>query len=100
MNEEQQHRLVEGLRALSETSRNAAASRRVQEAVLAEAQRIRAERWDARRAGSGRWLPLAAALVLSVAGALWSARATVPVSRGVVIHPSGFVTLPSAYGLP
>src|SRR5215203_2869406 len=100
MNDQQQRRLTEGLRALAETSRTACASRRVEESVLAEAQRLWGEREGGRHFSSGRWLPLAAGFVLAVVGAIWGARATVPASRGAVIHPSGFVTPPSAYGLP
>ena len=100
MTEQQQRALAAGLKALAATSRETAASRRVEEAVLSHAQQSRTEGHDTLRVHSVRWLPLAAGLVLSVAGALWSARAAVPAARGVVIHPSGFVTLPSAYGLP
>lgn len=99
MTEQQQRALAAGLKALGETTREAAPSPRIEQAVLAAAQRMRSER-DERRVPSNRWLPLAAGLVLSVGGALWAARAAVPATRGVVIHPSGFVTLPSAYGLP
>ena len=99
MNEQQQRTLAAGLAALSESTRDLTSSNRVEEAVLAAAARVRSER-STQRIGSRRWLPLAAALVLSVGGALWGARGSAPGARGVVIHPSGFVTLPSAYGLP
>ena len=100
MTGQQQRALTAGLKALGETTRQAVPSPRVEEAVLAEAQRMWAAPGVVRRGPSSRWLPLAAALVLSVGGALWGARAAVPATRGVVIHPSGFITLPSAYGLP
>jgi len=99
MNEQQERTLAAGLRALAESTRDATSTPRVEQAVLTEARRVRSER-DTRRVSSPRWLPLAAALVLSVGGALWGLRDSAPARRGVVIHPSGFVTLPSAYGLP
>ena len=99
MNEQQQRTLAAGLRALADSTRDAAPTRKVEDAVLAEARRIRTDT-DAGRFDTWGWLPLAAALVLSVGGALWGARQAVPVNRGALIHPSGFVTLPSAYGLP
>jgi len=99
MNEQQQRTLAAGLRALAESTRDATASPRVENALLTEARRVRAER-DTRRVSSPGWFPLAAALLLSVGGALWGLRDSALARRGAVIHPAGFVTLPSAYGLP
>jgi hypothetical protein len=102
MNEQQQRALAAGLKALAGTTRDAGASQRVEEAVLAEARRSASSgaTLGVAAATSRRWLPLAAALVMAVGGALYGARTTAPVARGSVIHPQGFVTLPSAYGLP
>ncbi|MEO5895399.1 MAG: hypothetical protein ABIS06_06830 [Vicinamibacterales bacterium] len=102
MNEQQQRTLAAGLKALAGTTRDAAASRRVGDAVLAEARRAAASGATPRLAitSSRRWLPLAAALLLAVAGALWGAGTVAPGARGSVIHPQGFMTLPSAYGMP
>ena len=102
MNEQQQQTLAAGLKALAATTRDARASRRVEEALLAEMRRAAANGATpaSAKAGSRRWLPVAAGLVLAVGGALWGAGTVDRGVRGTVIHPEGFMTLPSAYGLP
>jgi hypothetical protein len=100
VNEQQQRVLSAGLRALGESARSAAASPRVERAVMAEALRVLGTRpVSSRPAPARRWLPLAAGLVLAVGGALWSAGSP-PAPDRRVITPTGFVMLPSAYGLP
>ncbi len=95
MNARQERELADGLRALADTTRHASASRRVEEAVLAEMRRGSGRRLPT----AYRLLPLAAALVLAVGGAIWVAqRGTQEAPR--VIHPAGFVALPLAHALP
>jgi len=102
MNEQQQRTLAAGLRALAATTLDAGASRRVEDAVFAEARRAAANTAAQKpaTARSRRWLPLAAGLLLAVGGGVWGAGTVAPGARGTVIHPQGFMTLPSAYGLP
>lgn len=67
---------------------------------MAEARRVlRTQPVISRPAAARQWLPLAAALVLAVGGALWTAGNS-PAPEERVITPAGFVMLPSAYGLP
>lgn len=95
MNERQERELAEGLRALAETTRHASASPRVADAILAEMRHPRGRRLPA----AYRLLPIAAAFVLAVAGAIWLAqRETRDVPQ--VIRPAGFVALPQADALP
>ena len=120
MNDQQQQALSAGLKALAERSRNASASPRVEQAIIAEMER---GRWMTGRlkpmtgrlkpastalkpastalkpASASRFAALAAALVLVVAGALWIARFERPADREVV-RPFGFVALPNAGILP
>lgn len=102
MNEQQQRVLSAGLKKLAEASRNESASRRVEQAVMEEARRVMLRPGTSipRPAVDRRWLPLAAALALAVGGALWTARTNVPIAVEGNGPLSGFVALPSAYGLP
>jgi hypothetical protein len=90
MNEQQQRALAAGLKALAERTRHASASPHVELAVLAEMQK---GGWSLTRFGA-----LAAALLLIVGGALWTARLERPGT--VVIQPDGFVSVPQAAALP
>ena len=100
MNDQQQRVLSAGLRAVGQAARSSSASPRVQRAVMAEARRVlRPKPVFSRPATARRWLPLAAALVLAVGGALWTA-GNPPAPDQRVVMPTGFVMLPSAYGLP
>ena len=104
MNDQQQRALAAGLKALAERTRHASASPHVELAVLAEMQgsfRLKPDatlgkpetRWSLTRFGA-----LAAALLLIVGGALWTARLERPGT--VVIQPDGFVSVPQAAALP
>ncbi len=115
MNEQHQRELDRGLRALAASTREMNASERVEDAVLAQMGRLNpasthvvtpaptgsalntTSLWGPASAGPRRLLPLAAALILAVGGALWFAR-IVPVPAPV--HPAGFVALPAAAWLP
>ena len=115
MTEQQQRELAAGLRALADSTRDRQVSPRIEGAVLAEIGRLKpaptgvvspaptgssfdaTSTWGPASAGPRRLLPLAAALVLAVGGALWSAR-SMPARSAV--HPSGFVALPGAAWLP
>ena len=94
MNAEQQRELDRGLRALADSTRELQASRHVEEAVLAEMGSAGVVSAASPRVH--RLLPLAAAFILAVGGALWSVRDTAP----RVVHPAGFVALPEAAWLP
>lgn len=94
MNDQQQRALAAGLKALADGTRDRSASTAVEDAVMREMRR-RAPHRD-----HLRWLPIAAALVMAVGSALWTARTGAPSPSGRIITPAGFVTLPSAYGLP
>lgn len=106
MNEKQQRELAAGLKALADGTRAAGASRRVEEAVMAEMIRVSAAREFPSRAAalaiapSWRLLAIAAVLVLAVGSAVWIARPAptpVPTPTGAL---SGFVPLPLAHALP
>lgn len=95
MNERQEQELAAGLRALADTTRHASASRRVEDAVLAEMQLTAGRSVSTAR----RLVPLAAALLLAVGGAIWVAQRGTREAQQV-IHPAGFVALPLANALP
>jgi hypothetical protein len=95
MTEQQQRDLAAGLRALSDSTRETNASPHVEAAVLAAMDRV--PNTEHRAPAAVRLLPLAAALILAVGGALWTAR-TVPPPR--IASPAGFVALPEAGALP
>jgi hypothetical protein len=115
MNAQQQRELDRGLRALADSTREMNASGHVEDAMLARMGRLKpaptdvmvpaptgsrlstTSLWGPASAGLRRLLPLAAALILAVGGALWSARST---PARLAIHPSGFVALPGAAWLP
>lgn len=98
MNDQQQRELQQGLRALAHSTRNMNASASVKAAVLAEMGSADRVAVAATRASfPPRLLPLAAALILVVGGALWIART--PILPDVV-QPAGFVALPGASWLP
>lgn len=98
MNERQQRELQQGLRALAESTRNMNASASVEAAVLAEMSSAdRAAVTATKVSLPPRLLPLAAALILTVGGALWIARSPHPPN---VVQPAGFVALPGASWLP
>lgn len=95
MTDQQGRALAEGLRALAETTRFATASPKVEAAVLAEM----VQRPVQPRPTSAAWLPIAAALLLAVAGGIWVTEQAVRRSAGTIV-PSGFVSLPGAASLP
>jgi hypothetical protein len=95
MNERQERALVDGLRALAATTKDARAGTHVEQAVLAEL----AGRPERRQPRS--WIGHAAAaalLVISIMGA-WVARQSTDAGPGP-IHPAGFVEIPGAHTLP
>jgi hypothetical protein len=94
MNEQQERALKAGLAALAATSRNLSASAHVETAVLETMSRHTA---PSRR--SLRWVPLAAALLLTSATGAWLAHRSQPLPPDT-IEPSGFVALPGAGALP
>ena len=95
MTEQQQRELARGLRALADSTRDFKVSPHIEAAVLAKMGSASAE--AAARPTSRRLLPLAAALLLAVGGALYLAR-TAPVTH--VVQAAGFVALPGAAVLP
>ena len=100
MNEQQQRALADGLRAVTERTKNLSASARVERAVIAEMMNVH----HARRAPDTtplRFVGLAAGLLLAVSIATWSVRSDVPVAGGgQMIAPGGFVDLPNIGALP
>lgn len=99
MNEQQQEALRRGLGALAGTTREAAASPGVEAAVMAEMARARRQPFAG--GGSYRVLPIAAALLIAVAGALWTAQREAPHRSGSTVNdPAGFVSLPGSEALP
>jgi hypothetical protein len=104
MTQEQQRELAAGLRALADSTRGASASRRVEEAVIGEMSRLKPApapvSWGPPSAAPlQRFLPLAAALLLAVGGALWTTQS--PALRAPQsIEPAGFIALPEAALLP
>ena len=106
MNDQQQQALAAGLKALAERTRNASSSPRVEQAVLgamSRSFRLKPEAATLRLSATGfgltRFAGIAAALVLVVGGALWTARFERPADREIV-RPFGFVALPNAAILP
>ena len=108
MNAQQQRELEHGLRALADSTRTMHASGGVEHAVLAKMgsadAMVSATSGLSPRsapglegAKAGRLLPLAAALILAVGGALWTVR---NVQAPDVVHPAGFMALPGAAWLP
>lgn len=95
MTDQQERALIAGLRALAGTTRHAAASPRVEAAVLAEMARRPA---PVRRTGAA-WLPIAAVLLLAVAGGIWVSEQAVRRPAGTIV-PAGFVSLPGTASLP
>ena len=116
MTEQQQRELAGGLRALADSSRDMNASPGIEAAVLAEMGRRKlapagvatpaptgsilnaTTLWGPAFAGPRRLLPLAAALVLAVGGALWTVRSVNPLET--TVSPAGFLALPEAGVLP
>lgn len=94
MTEQQQRELARGLRALADSTRHMEASDRVEVAVLAQMGSAAA---TVTAPPVHRLLPLAAALILAVGGALWTARTAHPPRS---VSPAGFVALPGAGVLP
>jgi hypothetical protein len=123
MNEQQQRDLAAGLQALANSTRETNASPHIEAAVLAAMDRVpnlqsgapnpdcivpspdpripntehRTPSTEYRVPVGIRLLPLAAALVLAVGGALWTIR---DINAPKVVHPAGFVALPGAVWLP
>ena len=123
MNEEQQRDLAAGFQALRNSTRETNASPRVEAGVMAAMDRIpspesrvpgtaprvpktgyrtpnteyRTPSTEHRTPAGVRLLPLAAALILAVGGALWTVR---DINAPKVVHPAGFVALPGAAWLP
>jgi hypothetical protein len=126
MNEQQERAIVEGLRALAATTKDASASAQVESAVVAAMKgrlkpaptqtmvgamgRLKPAPTEAgtapvgarfsRPAPSPGWFVYAAAalLLVSLSGA-WLARESTQQRPGP-IHPAGFVDIPSAWTLP
>ena len=98
MNEQQERAIVQGLRALAATTRDASASPHVEQAVLAAMARSGASPQPVPR--QARWFAYAAAalLLVSLSGA-WFARESAKLGPGP-IHPAGFVEIPNAWTLP
>ena len=95
MTGQQERELTRGLRALAGTTRDLQASPHVEAAVLAKMGSAAA---GATAPPISHWLvPLAAALLLAVGGALWTVR---DVHAPRVVQPAGFVALPEAAWLP
>ena len=102
MNEQHERALIEGLKALADSTRTAAASPRVEATVLS-LMAATAEQPQSKAATSagGRWYTWAAAAALvlvSVSGAWLAHRAERP--GPAVIRPAGFVEIPGAGMLP
>ena len=104
MTEQQQRELAAGLKALADSTQTLGASVRAREHVEHVArQHVRTQHVGPSARGTshvGRphvWLPLAAALLLATASALWVARSSAPPTS---IEPAGFVALPDAERLP
>lgn len=95
MTDQQERALIDGLRALAATTRHASASPRVEAAVRAEMARRAVQE----RRTSAAWLPLAAALLLAVAGGIWVTEQAERRPAGTIV-PAGFVSLPGAASLP
>ena len=124
MNEQQERAIVQGLRALAATTKDASASPHVEQAVVAEMGRLKAAPTGDRVAEGGVvagfsrpaaaspvvpsppvprqawWFAYAAAalLLVSLSGA-WLARESAQQGPGP-IHPAGFVEIPNAWTLP
>jgi hypothetical protein len=99
MNEQQERVLKAGLAALGATTRDASASAHVEQAVLAE---MRARSAPAATRGL-RWLPLAAALLLSSASGVWLAQRAPQAEQFSLsnsIESSSFSEIPGAAVLP
>ena len=97
MTEQQERELAHGLRALADSTRAMRASAAVEAAVLAEMGSVGGASAASSVRPPHRLLPLAAALIVAVGGALWTAR-TVKVPQ--VVQADGFVALPGAAVLP
>jgi hypothetical protein len=109
MNEQHERDLAAGLQALANSTREANASPHIEAAVLAAMDRLpnlqsrvpgpqsRTPGPEHRVPAGIRLLPLAAALILAVGGALWTVR---DINAPKVVHPAGFVALPGAAWLP
>ena len=102
MNEQQQQTVIAGLKALGETTRHAAASPTVEDAILAEFARLhRAPTGNvaARRAPGAAWLAIAATLMLASASGIWFVQR----AAGRVEAPlmaDDFMDIPTAAYLP
>ncbi len=102
MNEQQQRTLIEGLNALSASTRHVSAGSHVEAAVLAEMSRItgpaRATPPPSRR-NAGAWLAIAAALLIASASGIWLVQRP---ASGVEteMHAGGFLAIPAAAYLP
>jgi hypothetical protein len=104
MNEQHERALIDGLKALAGTTRQAAASPHIEAAVLARmaATTAKTRVGVARRpSAGGRWYTLAAAaaLVLASVSGAWLAHRTEPPGPAM-IRPLGFVEIPDAGMLP
>ena len=98
MNEQQERAVVEGLRALAATTKDASASPRVEQAVMAAMGRRGADQQPVPR--QAHWFGYAAAALLAVSlSGAWFARESAQERPGP-IHPAGFVEIPNAWTLP
>ena len=102
MNEQQRRTLIEGLNALSASTRHASAGRHVEDAVVAEMARITGQANkgpETSRSAGATWLAIAAALVLTCGVGIWLAqRATT--SNTDAMQAGGFLEIPAAAYLP
>ena len=97
MNEQQEQQLAAGLKALAASTSDTSASPAIEAALMAAMRQAQGRRsTDA----SIRLLPIAAALLLAVGGALWTAQREQSSARPQAIHPAGFVPLPYSAALP
>ena len=97
MTEQQQRELAKGLKALADSTREMNSSPHVEAAVLAKMGSVNGITVATSVPPTHRLIPLAAALVLAVGGALWTARS---MPAHPAIRPSGFMALPGAAWLP
>jgi hypothetical protein len=101
MNEQQQQALTAGLKALAERTRDAAASSRVEEALLEEIARRHDHAPPAVAKGTPRaFVALAAGLLLAVGVSVWFGTSGTPPRDAAFTRPADFVELPGAAVLP
>ena len=102
MNAQHERALIDGLKALADSTRSATASPRVEAAVLAKIAAVATPCWTATALSTGgrwyTWAAAAALVLVSISGAWLAHRVERP--GPVVIRPAGFVEIPGAGMLP